>query len=142
MFKKKWLLPSVFTSNIPSDFFETKTDSVSRKDTFLSLKALFDSNDISTFVVLGTCLGFVRGQDFIEYDHDMDFAFYEDDIYKLKNLVSQLGELGFFIEEVCPCNLRIQSKYCKNTCDLWIIHKVKNPIYRLLGYKWLYNNGF
>jgi lipopolysaccharide cholinephosphotransferase len=141
MLKKKWILQQLFKPNLPADFFKSKTNSVSRKEKFLALRGLFNSHGISTFIVLGTCLGFVREQNFIEYDHDMDFAFYEEDVEKLKSLVPEMKALGFYIEEVCPCNLRLQAIDCINTCDLWIIHKVKNPFYRLIGHKWLYNNG-
>jgi len=141
MFKKTWLLQKIFKPTLPDGFFDRKTENVSRKVKFLALKKLFDEHQIETFVVLGTCLGFVRERDFIEYDHDMDFAFYEEDAGRIKALLPKMETLGFYIEEVCPCNLRLQNLECKNTCDIWIIHKVKNPFYKMMGYKWLYNNG-
>jgi len=141
LFEKKWLLQQLFQAD--TDLIE-KSDDFSeevRCEKLLVMKGLLEQHQIPFFLVLGTCLGAVREKKFIAYDHDIDIAFYDHDAHQLKAILPILKEAGFYIEEVCPCNLRLRLKESKATMDLWIIHQVKNPFQKLMGYKWLYNNG-
>ena len=138
--EKKWLLQEVFTkkSKLPKVLSK---DMVTRKELLKKTQELLKKNKIELFVVLGTCLGTVREQGFIQHDHDIDIAFYEDDTKKIKPLLNKLEKCGLYLEEITPANLRFQAPQTNCTLDFWIIHRVRNPIQRLLGYKWLINNG-
>lgn len=134
-----WLLPKLFTPNksLPT---QSSEPNVSRESKLIEITQFLKEHNITTFITQGTCLGLVRAGELIEYDHDIDIAFYEWDANRLKTLVPDLNKRGFFIEEVTNSNLRLQIDGCIATMDLWILHK-PNFFYRLLGFKWWVNNG-
>jgi len=134
-----WLLETLFTPNTILPKIDPEDICVDRKDKLLQMKQLLDAHQIDFYLTQGTCLGAIREKNFIEYDHDIDLAFYEWDAKKLLTLVPKLEDQGFFIEEVTKSNLRLQLAHCKATMDLWILHK-PNFFYTLMGYKWWVNN--
>jgi hypothetical protein len=135
-----WLLQKLFKANLTIPTWTDAEETVDRKEKLIQIKEILDKHTISHFLTQGTCLGAIREKGFIEYDHDIDIAFYEWDAKRLLEIVPELEKNGFFIEEVTPPNLRIKLKHCKATMDLWILHK-PNFFYRSLGYSWWVNNG-
>jgi hypothetical protein len=125
------------------DYFEVSTDlprsnngSISLKEKLHQVKKIFDDADIPFFLIFGTALGAVREQNIIPHDDDIDLGFYLEDTPRIGALKSQFEEQGFYIEEVCPANIRIILKDCDGILDLWIIKDVTNLFYKLLGKKW------
>ena len=133
-----WLLEKNFI--IDPSLPDSKPHSLPREEKLKDMVALLDANGITNFVTQGTCLGLVREKQLIEFDHDIDIAFYATDVEKLKALVPEMRKLGFFIEEVTRSNLRLRIQNCKATMDLWILY-TPNILYRLIGYKWWINNA-
>ena len=133
-----WLLEKYFSAQ--TDIPKSDNTDTSRESKLLEVVSLLTGSDIDCFVTQGTCLGLIREGKLIEYDHDIDIAFYATDIDKLKALLPTLTERGFYIEEVTRSNLRLKLHNCKATMDLWILYK-PNFLYRILGYKWWINNA-
>ena len=125
-----WLLEKNFIADtsIPN----SEPHSIPREEKLKAMCALLTEHDIAHFVTQGTCLGLIREKQLIEFDHDIDIAFFGTDVSKLKALVPTMKEHGFFIEEVTRSNLRLKIQNCSATMDLWIIYK-PNFFYRLLG---------
>jgi hypothetical protein len=111
-------------------------DHVKAKDVLSSVKPIFDKHDLPVFLLYGTCLGAVRSGEFIPYDSDIDMGIYEEDVPKLVKMLPDLKAVGANLWFICPHNGSI--KLVKNKIELCfaIIKKTKNPISRLLGYKW------
>lgn len=61
------------------------------------LKRVCDNNQIRYYLACGTCLGAVRHQGFIPWDHDADVFMYISDIEKLESVSSQF-EKPFFLQ--------------------------------------------
>lgn len=95
------------------------------------------ANDIRLAPIYGTALGLYRDQKQILGDTDADLGFYEQDMLKLKGLVPELLEKGFYISGFNNFQLTFRNPFQEFFIDLWIVRKVRNPFLRLLGYKWL-----
>lgn len=133
-----WLLEKNFVADtsIPN----SEPHSFPREKKLMVMSELLTKHDIAHFVTQGTCLGLIREQQLIEFDHDIDIAFFATDVSKLKGIVPEMKQSGFYIEEVTRSNLRLKIENCSATMDLWIVYK-PNFFYRLLGYKWWVNNA-
>lgn len=61
------------------------------------LKRVCDNNNLKYYIACGTCLGAVRNQGFIPWDHDADVYMYLSDVEKLENMRDQFHE-PFFLQ--------------------------------------------
>lgn len=61
------------------------------------LKRVCDNNGLRYYLACGTCLGAVRHQGFIPWDHDADVFMYFSDIEKLASVSSQFND-SFFLQ--------------------------------------------
>ena len=58
-------------------------DRVIAKEALLYIDDIFKSENITFFLIFGTCLGTIRENDFIEHDIDIDLGTYKRDKDKL-----------------------------------------------------------
>ena len=87
-------------------------------------KRVCEKNGIRYYLACGTCLGAVRNQNFIPWDHDADVFIYANDIKKLLEVKSEFGE-GYFLQgrETDPefnysiYRLRDSRTTCIEKCD-------------------------
>lgn len=102
--------------------------------------------DYTRKVCCGTCLGAVRNQNFIPWDHDADVFIYANDIKKLLEVKSEFGE-GYFLQgrETDPefnysiYRLRDSRTTCIEKCDSKDLYKEKRR--KLTNYLYLYQDG-
>jgi len=61
----------------------------------VTVKELFDKNDIEFWPIYGTLLGFVRDKDFIEWDYDIDIGAWYYDYDKICGLRKDFESAGY-----------------------------------------------
>lgn len=67
------------------------------KENLLLFKKIAEEVDLKFFLIYGTLLGFIRDNDFIDYDTDTDIGIFENDREKLEKIVPKLLSNGFEI---------------------------------------------
>ncbi len=121
-----------------SDMVSTITTKYESNDALLkAFSAVMQANDIRLVPIYGTALGLYRDKKQILGDTDADLGFYDTDMLKLKNLVPELVEKGFYVSGFNNFQLTFRNPFQDFFIDLWVIRKVRNPLLRILGYKWL-----
>jgi hypothetical protein len=121
--------------------YKSTPDLPSQRDNLLRFKTIMDQHQLSFFLVFGTCLGIVRDGDIIPHDQDADVAIYFEDAPRFYTAISDLKKEGFELVDICKWGAKFSIKRNDDYIDIYLIYKVKNPFYRLLGYRWKVSHG-
>ncbi len=69
------------------------------KEILLEVKSILDKNDIEFFLIWGVLLGVIRGNDFIDFDFDIDLGIKHSILVsKIKDLEKQFIDAGFIVK--------------------------------------------
>lgn len=124
-----------------SHSYKPTPDLPSQRDNLDRFKAVLDRHDLPFFLVFGTCLGIVRDGDLIPHDQDADVAIYFEDAPRFYKAMEDLAQEGFELIDVCKWGAKFSVLRNGDYIDVYIIYRVTNPIYRLLGYRWKVSHG-
>lgn len=99
---KLWNIITKFYNKSKHTYFKVPLNKEVCYESLSIIHDIFKKHNVFFWLSEGTALGFVRGNDFISHDDDLDISIFEKDREKLKKALFELCKNGFTVDYMRP----------------------------------------
>ncbi|RAP31433.1 hypothetical protein DID78_01190 [Candidatus Marinamargulisbacteria bacterium SCGC AG-343-D04] len=127
-------MEKIFRTNIQEE--TTQNITLKNEDWLIKFNQILSKNNIKTILLFGSCLGVIRQNSLIDYDHDADIGIFFEDLLSFHNCLPELEKEGFYISKTKKFKIHINMPNTDFCIDLMPVKKIQNIFFKLFGYKW------